>query len=383
MGLLNSHQILPGARKPGNYVGYKTYALAGIVENPTTSVSGSTLSLGTSGSVEIEGRIYKIDGATNTPNSFNFSSISSLLTSGRDYIVSIVPKYIEPPNRSTAEALTPPVNYTVGMSAQNESLLSYFLPTDVETAIVAAGGITTLHNKVFSGVATPSEMTVYNYYSDEVSKLSDPRFTGKLLSIVGYEFIVAEVYDQDNSGVPDVMAKAGFDETAFNLMKATQGHIPVQRKILTEAQAATAYNTRKWKVASAKLYGATKQDALLDVGGTAVNMALATPFNAAGTNYVAVQEYYMPTYMPEGHVGREVGIYKFLTKENSAALGRINPIYLENPVQVARAAMSPNAKPALTLYGDPVAVTRVTATVSGATVTLAKVADVFDRLIGG
>jgi hypothetical protein len=383
MGLLNSHQILPGARKPGNYVGSKTYALAGLLDKPTSSVSGSVLSLGTSGSVEIEGTKYAINGTSHKPNTFDFATVVTLLTSGRDYIVSLVPKYLEPTSRSAAEALTPPVNYTIGMSSTNEALLSYFLPSDVEAAVAGVGGVQELQKRIFMGTATTSDITVYNYYSEEIQKLSDPRFTGKLLSPIGYEFVLAEVYDQDNSGVPDVMAKPGFDQTAFNLLKATQGEIPVQRKIMLESAAATAYNSKLWKVQSAKRYSTAKQDALVDLNGVVVPLTGA-PFNASGTSYVAVNEYYFPTFMPEGHVGREVGQYKFLAKEQSSALGRINPIYLDNPFNIARTAMSPNPKPALTLYGDPVALVRVNVALSGGAVSaLTKVSDVYDMLIGG
>lgn len=386
MGLLNSHQLLPGARKAGNYVGSKTYALAGLTDKPTTAVDGTTasqLNLGSTGVVEIEGKKYPIDGGTNRPNTFDFAGISTLLVSGRDYLLGIVPKYIEPTSRSAAEALNPPVNYSVSITSNSEFLLSYFLPSDVEAAVIAVGGLPALQKRVFLGTASTSDINVYNYYSDEVLKLSDPRFTGKLLPIVGYEFVVAEVYDQNNQGLPDVTNKAGFTVNDFNTLKATQGHIPVQRKVMLESAAATAYNSRLWKVASAKRYSTDKTNALADVSGTPITIS-GTPFNSGATTiYVEIQEYYFPTFMPEGHVGTELGISNFLTKEKASVLGRINPIYLDNPYKVHRTQMAPNPRPALTLYGDPVALTRVTATISSGAVTLTKVADLFEMLIGG
>lgn len=382
MGLMNSHQIIPGARTRG---GIKTYTLAGIVEKPTTAVATDTLTV-TGGVIEFEGRNFSVAGTLD----FGSQVGAANLVSGRDYLVCAVPKYVEPVSRSAAEALG--VNYYIAGTESGESLLHYYIPSSIEAAITAAGGLTTLRAARGLGTATQSQITLLNSYDEAVMKLSDPRFVGRLLDYTGVEYVLVGVYNQDNRSKLD--ATATMTEAQFKLFLSTQGDILADRSTYTKAAAETKYGAKRFKLKRA--FGYTSQvNADADISGVELDPKQAlsgTGFPkklsdgsdlSATVTHIAVYEYYCPTFMPQGHEGLELGKYDFVTKENASALGRINPIYYNNPVEVVRTMIGKGPRTAATLYADPQPLVRVNVAIDGVgAITLTKVSDEVNMLIG-
>lgn len=378
MGLMNSHQLLPGARRRG---GIKTYVLSGLTEKPTTTVTGDTITFA-GGLIELEGRNFS------TAGSLNFTTdVGAInLTNGRDYLVCAVPKYVEPIDRSDAESKG--VNYYVQQNQNNEALLSYYLPSSIESAVKSAGGLTALRIARAMGSATPSQITILNAYDEAAQRLTDPRFVGRLLDYVGIEYVLVGVYDQDNRSKDD--ATANMTEQQFLYFKSTQGDILSNRKVVgTNANAQTAYGSKLFKLKRAFGYNSLT-DANADINP--VELKISAGFSSpqkldgtsASTTHVAVWEYFYPSFMPVGHEGLELGRTEFLTKENAAKLGRINPIYLNNPVEIARTMIGSGPKSAVTLYADPQPLARVNVAIDSSTsaITLTKKSDEGQFLIG-
>lgn len=382
MGILNTHQVLKGARTRG---GIKTYVTAGLIEKPEVTVATTVASFA-GGLIEFDGRDFTFAG-----KSLDFAPLAPLLADQHEYIICAVPKYNEYADRAAAEAAN--ANYFVTYAGQGEAFINYFLPSTVEAAVRAKGGALSLRKKRSLGTATPSEIATLNMYDSEVEKLTDPRFTGRLLDFVGIEFMLADVYNQDNRSKNDALAGMTNDQLMYFL--STQGDTLSERKVLTLADANTAYSNKIAKLKRAFGY-ASQNDAINNVNGHELALpkdgppstAFTTPKRldtgaASAATHVAVYEFYYPSFMPEGHEGMETGKFEFLTKENSAILGRVNPIYYENPMQVARTMIGSGPKSAATLYADPQAITRIRVTKSAETVTaIAKVSDEAEYLIG-
>ena len=94
-GLMNSHQVLPGARRPGQAV---PYVLAGVTRRPVATLGGSTVTF-TGGAIEFDGFTFPLGGA------LNFATIPpAMLKDGACYNIYAVPRYAEFPSRAAAEA---------------------------------------------------------------------------------------------------------------------------------------------------------------------------------------------------------------------------------------------------------------------------------------
>ena len=356
--MLNSHQILPGARTKG---GIKTYVDADYVVRPEVTVTGQTLSF--EGSIELDGEVFDM-----SQYDFDMSTLDSLLPDG-DYIVGVVPAYDEPADRTAAESEG--VNYYVDKTALGESQLHYFLPSELEAEMQQAGGYQNLFKLRTMGVATPQQIQLVNRYSDELEKLSDPRYVGQLLVPTGLSYVMKRIFSQDNRSRKDALN--GMDNQQIELFKATQGYIAAERKIFEvgDTEITGDYNNTLAKIKRAFAYE-SEDDAKGDVNATEIRLeykngdTLSSPVDLEGDDitghtHVAVFELYQPTYMSKGHHGTNPGVYDLYTKQDSDSLGRINPIYQARDFELARTSAGRGTPlSAVCKYGYPLSVARLT-----------------------
>lgn len=351
--MLNSHQILAGARTKG---GIKTYVGAEYGSVPTVALAGTTFSF--TGTVEFDGEAYNL---ASFP--FNAATLSSVLVDG-EYTLSAVPSYTEPADRVAAEALS--LNYYVDKNAAGESLVHYFLPSAIEASVAAAGGYNNLYKSVAMGSASNLEVQLVNNYSDAIEKLSDPRYVGKLLNPTGVSYVLTRTFDQDNRSKVDALV--GLNNSQIELFKATQGYIAAERKVFAKSNVYVTGNNAGVlaKVSRAFAY-ASLNDANADVNAIEIKLdykngdTLSAPVDvnnvlipAGDYTHVAVFEYYQPTYTSRGHEGTNPGIFDMYTKEDALILGRINPLYQARDFEVARVSAGRGLPlSAVTKYGYP------------------------------
>lgn len=360
--MLNSHQILAGARTKG---GIKTYVDADYVVRPEVTLTGSTLSF--DGAIELDGEVFPLN-----DYDLDLSTVASVLMDG-DYIVGAVPSYEEPADRSAAEGAGQ--NYYVTTTAAGDTILHYFLPAALEAEVKAAGGYDKLYKARAMGAATNAEIQLVNRYSDELEKLSDPRYVGQLLVPTGVEYVLKRIVPQDNSSRRDALV--GMNNQQIELFIATQGYIAAQRSTYGTGDAFVTgdNNGVLAKIKRAFAYESS-DDAAADVDGVEIRLdykngdTLSDPVDLDGTpitygaaageyDTVAVFEYYQPTYMSKGHHGTNPDILDTYTKQDSLDLGRLNPIYLARDFEVARVSAG-RGMPlgALTKYGHPLSVAK-------------------------
>jgi len=351
--MLNSNQILAGARTKG---GIQTYVNGDYSSIPTVSVAGSTFTF--TGGVEFDGQGFDL-----ASYPFVATSLSTLLVDG-NYVLSAVPSYVEPIDRTAAETLG--LNYYVEQNAAQESLVHYFLPSALESSVNAAGGFNSLYKLMAMGAASGAEIQLVNSYSDALEKIADPRFVGKLFSPSGVGYVLTRVYPQNNSSRNDALV--GLTNAQIELFKATQGYIAAERKIFPKAN---VYITGNNGGVLAKIQRAFAYSSLAnanaDVNAIEIKLdyaagnTLSAPVDlndvvilAANYSHVAVFEYYQPTYMSKGHEGTNPGVYDVYTKEDSNVLGRLNPLYQARDLEVARVSAG-RGMPlnAVTKYGYP------------------------------
>lgn len=362
--MLNSHQILKGARTKG---GIKTYVDAEYVGVPSL---GTTVAktIDFTGDVELDGVVFPL-----VPLEVDVSGIESLLTDG-EYIVHVVPKYDEPADRAAAEAI--PLNYFVDNATPlGESIVHYFLPSALEAEMATAGGYTSISKAVAMGSATPAQIQLFNRYSDQLERLSDPRYTGHLLEPVGVDYVIQKVFPQDNRSKVDALV--GLTNTELELFIATQGYIAANRVVDTAANIVAAFETPSIQAKVKRAFAYTSLgDAQADINATEVKIKdydvraniFSTPLDLddaaiAGATHFAVFEYFQPTYMSRGHEGREYGILDLYVKDDNAGLGRINPLYMARDFEVARVSAGRGKPlPALTKYACPLPIARFTKT---------------------
>lgn len=388
MGLLNTHQLLSGARRPGTI---KTYVTSLVKERPVAADTAGTLSL-TGGLIEFDGRDWSLDGLT-----FDLTAAAPYLKSNTEYVVAAVPAYDEPLSKTDAE--TNPlytgkgINYYVTQDPNSlEFYATHFMPSEVEASVIPYGGWNALQKKAWTVGLEPAEKLVFDKYSSELEKLADPRFTGKLMPITGVQFILAEVYPQDNSSSPD--KTLSMSKAEFEFFLAGQGFVPSERLVPTApytitdpvAKTGTFYTDT---TATTGLPGVAPGEKLYRVATIALYSSAANaesninPFPVAGANdidlaeaynfvtavapnglgwtdvFAVAYEYYMPSYMSLGHTGYEFGITRFITKENVRSFGRVNPVYLEDQLKSFRVPNAGRARPALMWYADPASLFRV------------------------
>lgn len=381
MGLLNTHQLLSGARRPGTI---KTYVTSLVKERPEAAATAGSLSL-TGGLIEFDGRDWSLDSLT-----FDLTAAAPYLKSNTEYVVAAVPAYDEPLSKVDAE--TNPVyagkgiNYYVSQQTGSlEFYATHFMPSAVEASVLPYGGWNALQKKAWTVGLEPAEKLVFDKYSSELEKLADPRFTGRLMPVTGVQFILAEVYPQDNSSSPDKTLT--MSKTEFEFFLSGQGFVPSERlepaapytitdpiartgTFYTDTTATTglpvAPGEKMYRLNSLIIYSSAA-DALTNTnpfpvaGSTDMDLTEAYNFVTAAapdglgwTDVFAVAyEYFMPSYMALGHTGYELGITKFITKEQVRSFGRVNPVYLEDQLKSFRVPNAGEARPALMWYADP------------------------------
>ena len=192
--MLNSHQILAGARTKG---GIQTYVNADYATAPTVALSGSTFTF--TGAIEFDGETYNL-----ASYPFVATTLTSLLVDG-SYTLSAVPAYTEPADRATAEGLG--LNYYVDTNGMGDSLVHYFLPSALEASVTTAGGYDNLYKLMAMGSATNAQVQLVNSYSDAVERLSDPRYVGKLFDPTGVAYVLTRNYAQNNSSKTDALVE--------------------------------------------------------------------------------------------------------------------------------------------------------------------------------
>lgn len=351
MGIINSNQVLAGARTAG---GYKTYSQVFTKKAPTVSKQGTSVSV-ESGIFEVEGMLVEED------VTLNLNSLRDLLQDEKTYTLGLVPKYMEPMTK--ADAVAANLSYYVEMQSSlmgNDSVAHQFINPDIEAAVREKGGYTELSTKVYDGSATPGDITVFNSYEEELHKLKDPRYVISPLAPVGVELVLMEVIPLDNSSKANALWYK--DEADFKRTIARLGEVPAFRKVMQSSQANSMYLTsdKKYLVKSAMTY--TSQTAAINnENGNEVDMENVT--TSFGGSYVAIYEYNLPSHMPYGQTRINDGLIKYISKKHSMLLGRIDPIYLARPTfhnyTPQETALSP-----LTRYADPEPVAKVKVNVS-------------------
>jgi hypothetical protein len=247
-------------------------------------------------------------------------------------------------DRTAAEAAN--LGYYVQTNIEGDSLAYTFLPSAIESAIAAKGGLSALEQRVYAGVATSDDMTVFNAYSQANQNSQDPRYALTPLVPSGFDFVLIETIAQNNAPTTNALATKTLSD--FNILRAQLPAFYTERKVYTLAAANTAYGNRVHLIASAKSYGSLA-DAQNDISGTTVTPAAgATPFSVA--THFAVYEYTYPSTTDLGQIGYESKIIRILSKDQTSLLGRVNPIYQysQMPARLVQKRLSP-----LTLIGDP------------------------------
>ncbi len=364
--MLNSHQILKGARTKG---GIKTYVDAEYVGVPGLGTN-TAKAIDFTGAVELDGVVFYF---TDAPNDvIDLTTFEASMPDG-EYILHVVPRYDEPADRATAEGLG--LNYFVDQGTPlGESIVHYFLPAALEAEMSTAGGYTAISKAVYMGSATPGQINLFNRYSDQLERLSDPRYTGHLLEPVGLSYVLQHVFPQDNRSKTDALV--GLSNVELQLFLATQGYVAANRVVDTLANAEALFETTSIQAKVKRAFGyASLADAEADVNGVEIKIKdydvrptiFSSPLdlddNPITPTHVAVFEYYQPTYMSRGHEGRESGILDLYTKDDATIFGRINPLYMARDFEVARVSAGRGKPlPALTKYAHPLPVAKFTKT---------------------
>lgn len=344
MGLLNSNQVLQGARTAA---GTKTYAQIVVLQQPTYTVATSVVTF-TGGILEVEGKQVSLAGMT-----FDLADASSLVTSGQKFVLAAVPSYEEPLSRAAAEAAG--LNYYVSNTVEGETVAYSFIPSEIEQAVVTKGGATALSTRVYNGTATNSDITVFNAYSEALERLRDPRYALAPLPVkTDVDFILAEVVDQSNAS-NKVNALLNKTQGEFNLLRSQVPDLYVERLVLTTAEVSARYASRYFLIKSAVEY-TTLNNAINDVSGTV--RVIDEAGDLVADRFYAIYEYTYPSNTPVGQEGDEPRVIRYITKKEVAAYGRVNPIYMYNemPIKAANSAAS-----RLTLPADPEPLLRITA----------------------
>lgn len=356
MGLLNSNQVLLGARK---YAGDKTYTTSLVRTIPSYSITGTTVNF-VDGVLEIEGILYGFAG-----KSLNFANLGTLIRNGFHYIIAAVPSYNEPADKTAAEAAG--LNYFIRTSSRNEAIATPFIPTALQGRVDQAGGWDEIQFKVTRGIATAAEIAVFNEYGEAIKKLSDPRYAVFPLKPINFQFILVEAKPQSNFSSSNVFLNK--DANYFKQAYSQLGEIYTETRVEAVAAADTFYTGRYHLVAEAYRY-TTLANAQNRVGGVLIDTKSPsfTTFAATGGAFIVSKTYSYPSRTALGMEGDEPDVSRVLAKENSSFLGRINPIYLDNPQPRLGVTENSNYSP-LTRYADPAALITVSATASGGVAT--------------
>lgn len=320
MSILSTNQLTPGGR---NYNKDYPYIVGNVTTKPTVAVDGvvTTEIDFTGGEVEFESYKFSLDGL-----SFDLADLGSLVASGQKFILAAVPGYEEPISQAAAE--TADVPYYVTSTKLGESLLHYYIPAAIQAEVDAAGGIAQLQKLVLNGLATQAQVSLYNSYKQAEDQYLDPRTSVGPLAPSKVEFVLIEVADQTNYSDDNYFLE--LDEAEFKYLRATTPAL-TKVQVLTEAEAIARYAGREYVIKSGSHY-ASEADAINNASGTALDLSsgvAATIFTTAGT-HVRVVEYYVSSNTEISRRGNKPRVIRFLTKKDSAFLGRTLPILLAN-----------------------------------------------------
>lgn len=356
MSIHNVWQALPGARKPI----YDTlYVLGGVTTAPTATVQASpnedTINF-TGGTIEFDGIPISLNGL-----SLDFGALGSLVAQGQRFVISAVPSYLEPADKTAAVAAG--VNYFVNYDANLEAYAEVFISPTVEAAAAALGGIDNVRNRVFKGSASAADIAAFNNYEEERAKITSRPYAPYPLVPSGVRLVLKEVIPQTNAASQNLLEN--ITSIAFRELSAQVPEFPAVRKVFTKADAVARYNTAGKsfliKPGTAFHY-ANVGNANAGTAGTAV--ADINNINAASGTHISVFEYYMPSTTASAQTGSEPAIERVLTRSDSALLGRINPIYLANEAPMRKVGKPGDSR--LTKWADPTDLVEVTVGASNA-----------------
>jgi hypothetical protein len=357
MSFKNQFQLVKGARTPG---ADNLYLTTHVKDKGTPTHAGDAITF--------TGLTVEIDGNDFTANQvFDFSNLGTLIQPSKSYLVCAVPVYNEPANKAAAEAAG--MEYFVQNNARGEAVAYRFFPTDVQTAIEAGGGIAAIADRVLFGGASPSDVTLYNYYYETIQDLNDPRYTAiNPFMPIGYGFAVGELVYQDNSAKPNALLS--LTKSEYDILRAQLGEVYSLRKVLSLADANARYGSKPWLIKTlfntpVKAYPSLNE-ALTDTNGTNITASVETAQNnntaltLAGGTHVAVHEYTVPANMPLGQTFKGYSVKKWYDRQHSSFLGRINPIYLDNQALTGSVRFPQMAMSRLTRWADPLPLAEVT-----------------------
>jgi len=260
-GLMNSAQVLWGARKPGTI---KTYVTSGVIESPrvflhnattlaAAMASGNDWATQTQqaltdahiisfvgGAIEFDGKRFTLDtgpapadgGINNVGNSnIDLDLLSDYLCVGEpcpEYVLAAVPRYDEPASQAEAEAMG--VNYFITMTSQGEFEATFFTSSSCNFSACKYGSFYALEQAVRNGCASCEDAQAYY---DCVGERDCPTL---MLCIRGVAFVLAEVCDMSNCCNP----AQNLNRCQFEQLIATYGGLPsIRLRPITTADTGT------------------------------------------------------------------------------------------------------------------------------------------------
>ena len=337
--------------------GAKIYATTVVSDKGTVGASTSTITF-TNLQVHVEGQEYL------ATKSLNVASLG--LVEGKQYVVAAVPQYAEPANQTAAE--TANLDYYVNQLPNGEALAYRFFPSDVTAILEASGGISQIKKRMFDGSATSTEIGAYNAYYEQIEKMNDGKYVTKPLLPTGYDLVLGELIYQDSAAKENVLL--GYTRPQFKSLQARLGEIESFRKVMLAADADTAYGSRLWAIKSATSY-TSLANAQTNTNGTDVTDAIKAA-DAAGTTYTfgavayVINEYSVAGTNDIGQTFKGYSVVKWLDRQHSTLLGRINPIFLDNKSLTGTVRLQQDKASRLTQFAAPASLVRFTLGASNA-----------------
>lgn len=330
----------------------KTYVTTLVTDKGTASYTGDTVTF-TNLEVELDGERFK------ATKSLDLGNVASLLQTGKQYAIFAVASYTEPASQSAAESAG--LDYYVAQNSKGEAIAYRFFPSDVLAQINAAGGINKIKQARYFN-PTSADIANYDAYYQQIERLQDPKFAIKALLPTGYDFVVGELQYVDNTASSNVLP--GKTRSEFRTLKSQLGEINTVRKILTGAEATSQYGSALWLIKTAKSYSSLS-NAQLDSNGTDVSAAIiaadvaGTAYTFSASHYV-IQEYILPGTTDIGQTFKGYIVTKWLDRQVSSFLGRMNPIFLDNQALSGTVRLPQPELKRLTQYAYPCELARVT-----------------------
>ena len=396
MPLMNTHQVLHGARRPGLL---DVYVVGLVASKPTVTISGSTITFA-GGQMEFDGRLLPLAGA------IDFNAFSTQLpqplpgqtTATACYKVFAVPKYYEPRSRNEAEDPNLPyaaagVNYYV-VNDGSESFVHYFLPSYIEQMVKEAGGLDYLEFQYLRGDASGKEQRVYQQYYEEYNRMMDPAFIGKDFIPMGTDFVLAQISPSPTIPDPDVtntmtpselkyflssqpVTPSRLHNTVYTLTGPSSGTfftgpaptnppgLTIPGQNIIKFRSIILYPSQADADANTNAFPVQFPESLQDITD-AYNYVMAPQPDGLGwpSVYAMAWEYFVPGYLPPGQIGYKPQIHDFLTIRDHPSLGRVNPIYMADLFRVPRICSGLSRRSAMMDYACPSSLIEVCLTVT-------------------